>query len=188
MKSLHKDSCVAIVGCGGLGSNCANNLVRAGFLNLVLIDFDVVCQANLNRQFFFCDQVGFPKVDALADNLFRVNPNINIRIVGEAITKENIDSYLHNCDAICECVDIPNTKRLIVEYALCHSKIVIAASGICGYTSDAKVTTRKVSETCFVVGDFMTDTRKGDSPVAPKVSIVSALQAEILIKNSSDNL
>ncbi len=65
---------VGIAGCGGLGSNCAAALARAGVGRLVLADFDLVSEANLDRQFFFRDQVGAPKALALADNLRRIDP------------------------------------------------------------------------------------------------------------------
>ena len=53
---------VGIAGAGGLGSNCAAHLVRAGMKKLVIADFDVVNESNLNRQFFFRNQLGQKKV------------------------------------------------------------------------------------------------------------------------------
>ncbi|MBP5226911.1 MAG: ThiF family adenylyltransferase, partial [Kiritimatiellae bacterium] len=57
---------VGIAGAGGLGSNCAMHLVRAGLTRLVIADFDIVNESNLNRQFYFRDQLGQKKVTALA--------------------------------------------------------------------------------------------------------------------------
>ncbi len=48
---------VGIAGCGGLGSNCAVALVRTGIVNLVIADFDVIDESNLNRQYYFLNQV-----------------------------------------------------------------------------------------------------------------------------------
>jgi sulfur carrier protein ThiS adenylyltransferase len=56
---------VGIAGAGGLGSNCAAALVRSGIGALVIADFDVVTESNLNRQFYFRDQVGMQKTAAL---------------------------------------------------------------------------------------------------------------------------
>ena len=53
---------VGIAGAGGLGSNCAMHIVRAGVTHLTVVDFDVVNESNLNRQFFFRDQIGMKKV------------------------------------------------------------------------------------------------------------------------------
>ena len=49
---------VGIAGAGGLGSNCAMHLVRSGVKHITIADFDVVNESNLNRQFFFHDQIG----------------------------------------------------------------------------------------------------------------------------------
>ena len=75
---------VGIAGAGGLGSNCAMHLVRAGVKKLVIADFDVVSESNLNRQFFFRDQLGRKKVDALAENLRRIEPGLELDIIAAA--------------------------------------------------------------------------------------------------------
>ena len=63
-----KRTCIGIAGCGGLGSNCAMALARAGVGRLVIADFDIVSAENLDRQYYFLDQVGQKKVLALRDN------------------------------------------------------------------------------------------------------------------------
>lgn len=81
---------IGIAGCGGLGSNCAVNLVMAGFKKLSIIDFDTVTAANLDRQFYFIDQVGMPKAEALRENLLRINPELELILHIEKIAKSNI--------------------------------------------------------------------------------------------------
>jgi sulfur carrier protein ThiS adenylyltransferase len=75
---------VGLAGAGGLGSNCAQALVRSGFKRFVLVDFDRVEPSNLNRQFFFPDQVGLPKVVALGANLLRINPDLDLEAARRA--------------------------------------------------------------------------------------------------------
>ena len=65
---------IGIAGCGGIGGNTAVLLLRSGFRRFVLADFDAVDESNLNRQFFFKDQIGRPKTEALAENLRRIEP------------------------------------------------------------------------------------------------------------------
>ncbi len=72
------DSSVGIAGLGGLGSNAAIALARAGVGKLVLVDFDLIERDNLNRQYYFSDQIGRAKVDAIKGNINRINPNINV--------------------------------------------------------------------------------------------------------------
>ena len=74
---------VGIAGAGGLGSNCALNLVRVGFEKLTIADFDRVDASNLDRQFYFLDQVGKIKVEALKENLLRINPALELKIVNK---------------------------------------------------------------------------------------------------------
>ncbi|MBQ8126560.1 MAG: ThiF family adenylyltransferase, partial [Kiritimatiellae bacterium] len=81
---------VGIAGAGGLGSNCAQHLVRAGVRKFVIADFDTVAESNLNRQFFFRDQIGRKKVDALAENLRRIEPDLELDCRDVKLTPENI--------------------------------------------------------------------------------------------------
>lgn len=58
IKSKLKNYTVGVAGAGGLGSNCAIALARVGIGKLIIADFDVVNESNLNRQYFFRDQLG----------------------------------------------------------------------------------------------------------------------------------
>ena len=78
---------IGIAGAGGLGSNCAMHLVRAGVRHLVVVDFDVVNESNLNRQFFFRDQLGQKKVAALKDNLLRIAPELDLQALDVRLSR-----------------------------------------------------------------------------------------------------
>ena len=79
-RAIFEKAIVGIAGAGGLGSNCAMHLVRAGIKNLVIADYDSVSPSNLNRQFFFADQLGKQKVYALKENLLRIESRLNLAI------------------------------------------------------------------------------------------------------------
>ena len=96
---------IGIGGAGGLGSNCAFNLVRSGFKRLKVVDFDVVEPSNLNRQLFFLDQLGVPKVKALETNLRRINPDIDVKSVQGMVTKKNVSGLFADCDVVVEAFD-----------------------------------------------------------------------------------
>ena len=66
---------IGIAGTGGIGSNTAVHLVRSGVKELKFGDFDVIEESNLNRQFYFKDQLGKYKAEMLYENLKRINPN-----------------------------------------------------------------------------------------------------------------
>ncbi len=172
---------IVIVGCGGLGSNVAMNLVRAGILSMELIDFDVVSESNLDRQFYFRDQVGRPKVTALKANLCRIDPHADIQCLNVRISDDNIADILSSADVVFECVDDQSVKELVTRYALVADKLVIAASGIGETNMKYPAKVRKISDKFYVVGDFATDIRTGATPMSAKVAIVAAQQADILL-------
>ena len=96
---------VGIAGAGGLGSNCAMNLVRAGFGNLKIIDYDIVEVTNLDRQFYFADQVGMYKVEALRQNLLRINPAVQIEIEVRKIDQSMVERLFADCLIVAECLE-----------------------------------------------------------------------------------
>src|SRR5262245_17106959 len=69
---------VAVVGGGG-SANLCRNLVRCGVRRLVLVDMDTVSEKNICRQEHMVDQIGMPKVKALAGELVRINPNVSVK-------------------------------------------------------------------------------------------------------------
>ena len=86
---------IGIAGAGGLGSNVAVHLVRSGISSLKICDFDVIENSNLNRQFYFKDQIGQNKVNALFENLKRINPSLNLQIIQRKFLKTGIYNALH---------------------------------------------------------------------------------------------
>ena len=94
---------VGIAGAGGLGSNCAAFLARSGFCRFKIIDFDAVEAGNLDRQHYFADQVGLPKVEALRENLLRINPllAVDVEIARvEGATAGRISCGLSDCGGV----------------------------------------------------------------------------------------
>ncbi|RKX84931.1 MAG: sulfur carrier protein ThiS adenylyltransferase ThiF, partial [Spirochaetes bacterium] len=106
---------VGIAGLGGLGSNVAVMLARAGIGRLVIADFDRVETGNLNRQFYFTEQIGLEKTEALKDILGRVNPFVEITAFNTKITDSNIKRIFGRCDIIVEAFDKPEYKVMVVE-------------------------------------------------------------------------
>ena len=178
---IKQDSKISIVGCGGLGSNVASCLVRAKFRNLSIIDFDIVSESNLDRQFFFFDQIGELKTESLKVNLLRIHRDINIYDICKRIDKSNIDNILSEADVIFECVDNASVKKMIVEYALTKNKLVIAASGVSETCVEYPIHVKKMSSNFYLIGDNTTDIRTGQRPYSAKVSVCAGYQADIAI-------
>ena len=181
-----KKAHIAIAGAGGLGSNCAAALVRAGFVNFTLIDFDIVTPANLNRQFYFFEQIGEKKVEALAKNLQKINPNLNLSLFCEKISKDNVDNFFGEADIVVEAFDKAESKALIAEKFLLDEKPFICASGIAGFLDSDRLKVRAIGKKSWIIGDEKTDV-KNNPPLAPAVFISAAKQAnkvlEIVLAN-----
>jgi sulfur carrier protein ThiS adenylyltransferase len=172
---------VGIAGAGGLGSNCAYNLVRTGFKKLKIVDFDRVVYSNLNRQFYFADQVGMVKVEALQVNLKRINADIELEIVCEKIDESNVDTIFRDCDVVVEAFDRVEYKKLLIEAYASSGKLVVAGSGMAGWGNSDKIATRKVNEKFYIAGDMVSEVSDKMPPLSPKVNITAAKQADIIL-------
>lgn len=167
---------IGIAGCGGLGSNTAHNLVRLGFRNFLLIDFDYIDNTNLNRQFFFLDQIGMIKCEALKTNLQSINPDLEIETMQVKVEKDNIKTLFRNCDFIVEGFDKVEYKTLLIEEL---SPVIpcVTASGLGNYWNVDNISTRRINKNLIVIGDMESDVDMGVSPLSPGVTIAAAKQA-----------
>ena len=154
---------VAVCGLGGLGSNVAVALARAGVGRLHLIDFDEVDITNLNRQQYDACQTGRSKTDALKENLLRISPYISIETDNTRITEENAARLLAGEDIICEAFDSAEDKAMLVNFLLENmpEKYVVAASGMAGLESANTIKTRKVAGRFYLCGDGKSDIADG---------------------------
>ena len=172
---------VGIAGCGGLGGNCAFNLVRSGVMKLRLVDYDIVEAANLNRQFFFYDQVGKPKADALAENLRKINPALELDIVKKRISAENVKEIFKDCGIIVEALDQEQAKAMVVENLLATAGLIVSASGIAGFGNSDRIKSHRLRKNLILIGDLVTGIDKAP-PLSPAVNIAAAKQADAVIE------
>lgn len=171
---------IGIAGAGGLGSNCAQALVRSGFKNFKIADFDVVSHSNLNRQFFFVSQIGEKKIEALADNLKKINPDLDIELFDLKISRTNIEIF-DDCDVLIEAFDKPEYKKIVVERYMNSGKLVVVASGIGGFGDTDEIKVNRIKEKFYMVGDLVSEVNEDYPPLAPKVQIVAAKQADVVL-------
>ena len=111
---------IVLIGCGGIGSPLAVLLVRGGFENLKIIDFDTVDTTNLPRQVFFEYDIGLEKAIALGEHLRKINSKIEIDIFDGKLAKSNIDYLCCDADLIIDATDDFESRRLINNY--CEEK------------------------------------------------------------------
>lgn len=179
-----KHARVGIAGAGGLGSQVAFALARVGIGQLDIADFDVVEPSNLNRQQYFIDQIGMPKVSALRDNLLRINPGTKINIYHQKVTTENIAKLFSQVDILVEAFDAAEQKAMLTNYFLCNfpDKFLVAASGIAGYETSNSIRTTKISDRFYLCGDGVTAAEPGCGLMAPRVGIVAHHQANAVLR------
>ena len=112
MRKRFEAASVAICGLGGLGSNIAVALARAGVGRLHLIDFDRVELSNINRQQYAPDQIGLYKTEALADTIGRIAPCVRLTTDTVRMTVDNAGGLLQDEDIICEAFDSAEDKAM----------------------------------------------------------------------------
>ncbi len=175
---------VAICGLGGLGSNIAIALARAGIGRLHLIDFDVVEISNLNRQQYTLAQIGIPKAEALLANLRAINPYVEYHAEQMKITEENIPSLLKEETIICEAFDKAEQKAMLVDTVLEHfpEKYLVSGSGMAGRESANRIQTRKITEHFILCGDQKSDVDLGLSLIGARVLVCASHQATAIIR------
>jgi sulfur carrier protein ThiS adenylyltransferase len=175
---------VSIVGCGGLGSNAAMMLVRAGVRSLTLVDFDVVEESNLNRQMFFRDQLGMPKTEALAATLRRIEPDLDLTLVQHCVTEDDLCGVIGEADVVIEAVDSADVKAMIANVLLRDrpGTPLVSASGLAGFDSANTVVTERMIDDFYLVGDHRSDVRAGLPLLAPRVMVAAGQEAHMAVR------
>lgn len=175
---------VAVCGLGGLGSNIAIALARAGIGKLILIDFDRVDITNLHRQQYKANQIGLNKTDALSKNLKEIAPYVEIETHTVRITEDNAAEFLKDADIICESFDNAECKAMLTNIVLetMPNKYLVAASGMAGMDSANTIKTRKVAKQFYICGDGSSDVTEVGSLVASRVMLCAAHQAHTVLR------
>ena len=171
---------VGIAGAGGLGSNCAMHLVRSGVKHITIADFDVVNESNLNRQFFFRDQLGQKKVEAIKANLLRIEPDADIRAVDMRLDASSAREIFADCDIVVEAFDVVDAKVMLVSSFASSGKKLVTASGLAGWGRSNAMRVRKMGN-IVAIGDGETAVGANAAPASPRVGIAAAMQANAVV-------
>jgi sulfur carrier protein ThiS adenylyltransferase len=178
-----RSATIGIAGAGGLGSNVAVNLVRAGIGRLIIADFDRIEPSNLNRQQFFEHQIGMPKVDALSQNLAAIHPFTKVETHPGRVTVDNVADWFGQADIMVEAFDRAEQKQMLIETwcRLFPDRYLIAVSGIAGWGGNARIVTRQFGK-LWVIGDETAELKNGISPMSPRVCIAAGMQANLVLE------
>jgi len=179
-----RGSVVGIAGLGGLGSAVAIALARIGVGTLILVDFDLVEPSNLNRQQYFIDQVGMRKVEALRENLSRINPYVKVEIYPEKLDRSNVVGIFKKAVVVVEAFDRAEEKAMLMNVVSekMPETYIVAASGVAGYGDNNDIRTTRFSSKIFIVGDQKTAAQPGVGLMAPRVGIAAHHQANLVLR------
>ena len=171
---------IGIGGAGGLGSNVAVILTRSGFKHFEILDHDKIDASNLNRQHFFVDEIGVPKITALTKRLQGINPDVQITAHAHLWQAEFGEKFFCDCDFIFEAFDQAKSKHDFITFYQRRCPWIISGNGMAGLTQKQPMKIKKVGNV-FFVGDLTTDVAQGHPPLAPRVTACAAMMAEVAL-------
>lgn len=144
------DARVCVVGVGGVGSYAAEALVRSGVGHVTMVDFDLVCVTNVNRQLHATRKVvGKPKVDLMAERAAAINPKAEIRALRTFYNAQNHDEIFGHepYDWVLDCIDNMTAKVHLLSRCVEAKQPVMSAMGAGGRLDPTKVRVSDISET-----------------------------------------
>ena len=168
---------VIILGIGGVGSWCAESLVRSGIRHLTLVDSDRICITNINRQVHATmETVGEVKTDALKKRLLEINPSAEITAIQKIYNVANHDQFnIGSYDYIIDAIDSLGSKVHLIRMATRTNAVLFSSMGASLKLDPTQV---KVAEFWKVVGcpfgsKIRKYIRKGDLPAKPFLCVYS---------------
>lgn len=183
IKQHLKHYTVGIAGAGGLGSNVAMHLTRVGIGKLIVADFDVVQESNLNRQFYFRHQLGAKKVEALKTNLLAINPELNIVIHSIKLDSLSIKEIFSDVDIMVEAFDRAEMKEVIAEvFQTEYPNIpLVMGNGMAGWGKSNEMRVNRFGN-LYICGDGVSEIADELPPLSPRVGICAAMQANVALE------
>ncbi|MGA1819907.1 MAG: sulfur carrier protein ThiS adenylyltransferase ThiF [Thermoplasmatota archaeon] len=176
-------SSVGIAGAGGLGSNVAMALARSGVGHLLIVDFDRVERSNLNRQYYFVDQVGEYKVEALRENIERAVEGCHVELLNKKLEKGSMHEPFTEVDVVVEALDSASAKANLIEDVLnkLPGKPLVGASGVAGIGGGQRIVLERFGD-LYLVQDHEARSSEEDVLLSPKVGLFAHYQANIVLE------
>lgn len=196
LHSLSEDECAAladrhvvVVGCGGLGGYCIEELARLGVGHLRVIDGDTFEESNLNRQILATqDTLGQDKARMAAVRVQAVNPLVSVEPQSALVDGSNVDALIEGADCVIDCLD-NFEARFTLARACQHAGTVLVYGAIAGWFG--QVCTVFPGDVSFVEiygsvseGDVSQHLKLGNLPftAATTASIMAAEAAKVLLE------
>lgn len=115
-----KEKCALILGVGGVGGYVTEALARSGIGTLIIVDYDIVDETNINRQIIALNStIGRKKVDVLEERIKDINNDCKVVKIDEFIDNNNLDTiFSNNIDFFVDCCDTVTTKKAVIKKCL----------------------------------------------------------------------
>jgi tRNA threonylcarbamoyladenosine dehydratase len=140
---------VIIFGVGGVGSWCAESLVRTGILNLTIVDSDIICPTNINRQAQATSlNIGKSKVEEMRSRLLSINPDANINAIHAAYDETTCETFdLASYDYVIDAIDSLKNKILLLEKCVESGTTVYSSMGAGARSDPTRIKIDFISKT-----------------------------------------
>lgn len=176
MEKIYKAK-VIIFGVGGVGSWCAESLVRSGISHLTIVDSDRVCVTNINRQLLATTKtVGQVKVEVLKQRLLEINPLVQITAIQKIYDAESSDSFgLENYDFIIDAIDSLDSKVHLIRTATATNATFISSMGAALKMDPGQIRTAEFWKVrgCPLGSALRKRIKKGEMPAKPFTCVYS---------------
>lgn len=141
-----KNATVMVVGCGAVGSFAAEALARTGVGHLILVDFDVIEESNINRQIFALNStIGKQKVNVAAQRIQDINPDIQVDVFNMFLDANNTPDC--NPDIIIDAIDTVDSKIALYQWAYKKQIPWISSMGAALKTDISQIKISTISRT-----------------------------------------
>ena len=145
-----QNATVAVVGVGGVGGICAITLARSGVGNIIIQDFDIVEESNINRQIVAnYNTIGLSKVDVLYNQIKEINPNCNVIKFNSFFDKDNLSLFSYNIDYVIDAIDSFDSKCFLIENCINRNIKFISSMGAAKKIDPSKVEITKLQKTSY---------------------------------------
>ena len=176
-----KNKSVLILGCGGVGGYVVESLARSGIGTLILVDFDVIEESNINRQIIALDStIGKLKVDVLENRIKDINKNCKVIKIDKFIEEANIDElFNYEIDYLVDACDYVPTKKAIIKECLKRKIKFISCMGTGNKLDPSKLEITDLKKT---VNDPLARIMRKfikDEKITGKITVLSSTEVPI---------
>lgn len=178
---LIKNKTVLIIGLGGVGGYALESIVRSGIGKVIIVDYDVIDETNLNRQILSLNNnIGLKKVDVAEKRIKEINPNCIVLKIDGKIIPDNIDILFNeNIDYVIDACDTVETKKELIRQCLKRKIKLISSMGTGNKLYPSKLEIMDIRKTSYDPLSKIIRKMVKDERIKEKIMVVSSTEQPI---------